>query len=741
MATDPSADISPDALNILLGQQTNRLAEQREANAAVRRRDEVAQRIAREQMTFTNERAQQVAQSADEQARILSEMTEKMERIDQIDDSFLLQIAEPVLGTFSDNFSRKRLAKDIQRDHARLEIEQTKDTLRASKLQAKVKQQQSELLAADARVALETGDVTALTSLLDMSKEARADAATLRQALLVRTDDAELANLRETAGVTERELQSEQQVRQSEQFQARQRTILEARQRVESQMQTVQLATPEQLRDPEFTKGLPQMLVKEELRSREMRQIADDMAKRANALIAASDEELQREAASGSSAVTPTVANRAIRERKAEREESVEAARQRKLNRAKQSQEAQLMLQQSARISLGEADIETQQQWLRDSLQTGVVDIGDGRLLRTEDIQTAINTNAQAMTEIITGQTVGNITETSMRSVAETISRSLGLPDDTGDETNADGLLTQVVNSRTTSPAVRTQADIVRQQLLAVQQFGVSGETQQQIQERLVENSQKLQTMVIEEATRALPKSVVPAVREFMETGQIKTATNAQLVIASAVGGGETTGAEHYDKTLTDLRNSVIAVTGSDTTKNARTLLESGSKTVPEMALSTLAGASEAVLEQLASPIVGTFVRDTHLAAARDIENPQLAELLRQNAPELSPNGSFSERAVFSLIEQTQGKEMLSQYVQRLRANADAVATATTTPQGPRNYIAGALNRVFFGDSAVPYLRAEMESRISRTMAGIREAERRANSGAAPLREQTLGAF
>lgn len=717
----------PSALLDLTDALNQALDEHQEAVQTRRRLDEQTIAVSEERIDMAKSRARQTREFAVQQEQLIDELDAKLQRIDEIEGNFFLQMLEPLAETFAPEYSRKGLARDIETTQAQLELLSQRERLEAAKTTAKMQEQEATLNKTKAELAKERGDFTDLAQVIDLQSSGRENIQAQREMIIANTGDEELETLVAKGIMSERRLKQEKRLRKSQELTARTQQIQSTLNEIQLQDTLLSRMTDAQLNSPEVAKQYPTKVIEEQKRKNAAEKLAfrnlqlqNKVQERAEASATLSDEELNKRVANGT--MTEEERKQIVQDREA-KESSNEAQ---KLRNAREHAAAE---QEATTLFLANRPVVDLKKLGERALASGgVVKItvnGQPLTLTSQQISEQLNAKLKGQVELATTMSIGNTTEVATSAAMQEVSRATGQAV-TEDATTL-SQLDELIRNTEQSAEVREQAQAAKSQLEAANNSTVDSETQLLLQERATQQIKALNEQLTEQRLSTVSKEQQPHVKEYLKTGKISSNEGAVTILATAGVTNEQTGFKHYDAALKDLTNLALGrgVEDDDELTEAaqqRKLQITSGSLSPAEAIATFA-TDEQNHGAIASPIVSTVLAEVHAMAADKVGDKALANGIRSGGA--FDNKQFNEVRIFQVLKEHQVD--FSEYLEALRTSALGTVDQLITADGRNGHIMASLNRLLFGDRPAQYVRQELLLRAQQASGTIERVEREQN--------------
>lgn len=724
------ADFSFDlnALTQLQDTAKTLLSEQDEANRARRERDEMAQRLAAEKVKLAKG-AQDVAIDTATRAKThLDAMDASLERVNEINDSWMLRVIEPMAdGLKLKNYSRKELLRGVQTEEAALSNSMARAELETRKLAAKDVEISAKMGAADAKLALETGDVTSIASSMETLKQLRVDSEAIREGAIANADDNTLRLLAEQGVISPQRYKEEAQIRTSKTLSLQSQQNAAVLQNYQIQAAKIEALSDDDLRNPERVKGLSPRFVQEELQRRTQQQMAWDQQRislmateRANAAQTMTDEELRAAGEKGKSGMTPYAADREVKTREAEA--AVNEAR-----RSRAEAQAAANAENAKALWLNSASI----QQLQDALNNGGGQEGITTIKgpKGEEMQISSPLVAQALKLKLDVQQemallVGGaaVAEPAIESTVGEIERVMGVnPMDT------DGLplsdrLTSLYKNDALDSETKTGLDIARTKYGVAKDGKLGAANSVNMMGQSMEVIAKTRDALKERrlATTAAANKV--GMKEYFETGRISKVETSIPLAATAAVVNESTGNPLYDSATNALRQSIVASQGDEKNKAESLVDKFANKEYSPPELAAMNVTKEDVQNSMAAGIVSGVLTEAHANSFAALGLVEDAKAIR--AGTYFENNLLNERTVLETLKKH--NISVGDYMETLREAARMSAKQLMTPAGENGHIIAAYNKLLFNNQNEAYAENYALARIQDAVRGVTDTKTQA---------------
>ncbi len=721
-------------VNALAGLQSSAetlLREQEEMATARKTRDEEIQRLAAEKVKLA-QGAQQVAIDTATKAKThLDNMDASLSRVNEINDSWMLRAIEPLAeGLKLKNYSRKELLRDVQTEEAALNNGLMRNEFQAQQLRAKSAELDAKGAVADAKLALETGDVEAVATKMNTLKSLRVDAESLREGMIANATEPEIRSFAEQGLISKQRAEEELQVRTSK------RLTLESQQRAaiiqnfQVQAAQVEALTDEDLRNPAKIKGIQPQFIDQEIKRRALQQMAwtqqrisTDNMKRAEAFATQDDETLLKSGEQGKAGLTKFAAGEEVKNRAAERAK-------REQERSVAQIRADAAKQQAVDLMLSSAS--TKQ--LREMLQNGGAANGnvtiagpDGQKMEigAERVNQALKLKLEVeygQAQALAGaEVVGPGIDASLSE----IERMMGVnPEDTRGIDHNDRV-NNLLSMPDLDAETRTGLGIMQSKLKVGAAGTLDPETNIKLMSESLEIAMKSKDAMKQRVLESTGSANKPGMKEYLETGQIQKVESGVPIIATAVMVNEPTGNALYDSATAALAQR-IAKSGAERAQGADDLIaQLAQKDYDPVELAAMNAVKPDVQAEMAAGIVAGVVINAHAAAMDAIGKKDIANALRTNT--YFADGVLNERQLVETLNRANVN--INEYMLKLREAARLSARDLMTPTGKNGHMIAAYNKLLFNNQQETYAESYSVGRLSEAIRGVTQTETSIASG------------
>ena len=606
--------------------------------------------IAKGQVALTREAVDNQTQTSAEEGALLAEIEKAFNRKAEIDNSFLLQAMEPFVGPFNDQYSREALTKQVVADNMRLKIVDEKHQLKAKDLAVKSEHLQAQLDAAKAGLDSKLGPIKDLQTLLDVQKTAKLTSDDVKQSLLTSTDGKDLSKLVGVMGITQRDVEHQQNVIASERYVTQNSAYTSELNNMRVREARLGQMSIQQLNDPKLLNAYSAYEIQHAKQGRMLQELSFTAQLTPAYLKGATTQEL-------------------------------------------------IDLRQQAQQKGGVAEVSK---------------AGTTLKLSVDDINKELNLKLQEQSDVASANTVGSITDVALNRAMDTALLSVGGSTDPNASTEAkldaltknDNLTTAetemtenarakfVAANKMQNPEIATK---LRQQATElVKQFN-----EEQIKKRTLGKSQEMAGAL----TRDLLQGRVDTTDDAMTliTNAMSTHTN------SLFGDTTNTGLPAYDAALSNLNGTIASTlnvqtsdkTGVDKTQSLFQALVKKNMTPSEIMAQSLSDRHEQ--EVIARPIISEMLTEAHAQTAAALGDKTLAYMIRHDTRTLFPDGVFDERGILQYIKDGRSNIKLPDYLNKLRELSGQAARSVTAPAGENGSVVAALNKIIFNNNPGAY--------------------------------------
>lgn len=727
--------LSPEDLLSLQRNYGSFLREQKEADVAQERADLVAIETHEQALELERTFAATQQQTHQEKSAALAEQISTLSRMREISQSLPLRVIEPVVGIFNPQFSRQRLAEDMQQRNTEISLIDARETMTREAVRSEQQQLQRALDVENARASLEQNQAQAVARAIQTQLKATEGMEYQKQLLVIQADDAELKNLRDSGVLTAQEYDMQMRLRKNQKLDDKMKVHqLRAAEFQESQ-RVLETATQEELLNDAWVEkhGFTAMQVQNQLRANSARamgydqlQMSVEAQRRHESIATLSNQEL-KQIAEGKTQHPSVKAFQAQEELEIRNDKSISReSRDRQFMR--ETQDHRVWQIDTVLTHMGESELRA----LRDSAvdgrvtlmhpETGAV-LGDASLARVNELLT-VATNSMAQRATIMSEK--NALEAQVDFSVSVLSRALGIPvDDAADA--AAGIRALASSAHMPSSAVVAAQSALKHLGLATDP-NVPPDAQIQFMQQAQAAVAEAQKITRDMTTAGMDTTTKAAMDAFLESpiGQVTDQQGATLLSHGFMHNAHT-GKWAYNQSLDIMSNALWAkVTGSDVVKavgkkgKVEVNLEALLAKAPKLDVAVAQTLSDPVVQKaIQAKIQQEYLTNLYAEAANAARLPGVANILgdAESAAEVMgaswDTGKLLERVAQEM--QVQGRDV-QEYVAVVRELMQGTADRLLTPEGPGAEQIAAINAQIFRNAGGVVLPRQAQADLTRAL-------------------------
>lgn len=732
------AQLTSDTINSLVGtdaisniatafQDTTKQLD--EAAAARKSSNAVNIQAATDMVTLEQERQRAKMTSAETQAKELGSMASALDRAKEIDNSFWLQVVEPLATTFNlHEYSRELLTKDIQRSQQALQIDDARNELQTSIIDGKARELNARVTASDAVYKKEAGDVVDLQAARENVNGAIADIQHAQTTALATLSPEELQAKVTKGELKPEQMKSELDSRASGDLQLKAQKRAEFLGQINEKQARLGQMTREQLLSPETAKQFGAREIQDALQLEQNQRIASDQMR-----IAYEDASITNAA----STMTPEQIKSSAMSNQA-KTTALQRQQHAGTLAAEDSLKAQKTLADAEKFmvdtSVSRMSTLQARAWLDEVSQAGgskkeTLPDGTQFTVTLDQLKPLVEIREKADSETAAMMHGTSYNAGAVNQNLGTAGRALGVGDMTNPAATPSQNIDMYLNAAKgdMSSEANTAFHEAKRRFDAASDPNSPAAKNPVVRLQLEEQANKFVQDGINEAKKArlarTEKSMQPVVEDFMGTGRINSPDLAVHAISVAALNSETVTAPGYyeaNRFMRDVVQSKMAgVQGKVTADQLMANMMTGKLKPIDHA--TAAARAQTTQAQAGLLIMAPIMTEAYAAAAKSMGLDNVATAISTGA---IYKDKIDPRDILREIQKAKGPNGIPQYLAALDAASKEVSVARTKPTGKGDVTVAAYNALLFGNAPAEHIaRQTMMFAVDATRAVMKEAQ------------------